>query len=114
MNALVAIGGLRHRRCDISGETERKPERKESQDDEETVTSRGRPHEGRDKPIEAPNLHRPDPGQSRQKRKKENTMFATPVTKTSRPVAVLLGGSGYARPATRTPAVPAETAPAGS
>lgn len=34
-------------------------------------------------------------------------MFATPVTKTSRPVAVLLGGSGYARPATRTPAVPA-------
>ena len=34
-------------------------------------------------------------------------MFATPVTKTSRPVAVLLGGSGYARRATRTPAVPA-------
>ncbi len=34
-------------------------------------------------------------------------MFATSVTKTSRPVAVLLGGSGYARPATRTPAVPA-------
>ena len=34
-------------------------------------------------------------------------MFATPVTKTSRPVAVLLGGSGYARPATCTPVVPA-------
>jgi len=34
-------------------------------------------------------------------------MFAISVTKTSRPVAVLLGGSGYARPATRTPAVPA-------
>ena len=34
-------------------------------------------------------------------------MFATSVTQTSRPVAVLLGGSGYARPATRTPAVPA-------
>ena len=34
-------------------------------------------------------------------------MFATSETKTSRPVAVLLGGSGYARPATRTPAVPA-------
>ena len=34
-------------------------------------------------------------------------MFATSVTKTSRPVAVLLGGSGYARPAPRTPAVPA-------
>ena len=34
-------------------------------------------------------------------------MFAISVTKTSRPVAVLLGGSGYARRATRTPAVPA-------
>jgi len=34
-------------------------------------------------------------------------MFATSVTKTSRPVAVLLGGSGYARPTTRTPVVPA-------
>lgn len=34
-------------------------------------------------------------------------MFATSVTQTSRPVAVLLGGSGYARPATRTQAVPA-------
>ena len=34
-------------------------------------------------------------------------MFATSVTKTSRPVAVLLGGSGYARPAIRTPAIPA-------
>ena len=34
-------------------------------------------------------------------------MFATPVTKTSRPVAVLLGGSGYARPTIRTPAIPA-------
>ncbi len=34
-------------------------------------------------------------------------MFATSVSKTSRPVAVLLGGSGYARPATRTLAIPA-------
>lgn len=34
-------------------------------------------------------------------------MFATPVTRESRPVAVLLGGSGHARPARRTPAVPA-------
>ncbi len=34
-------------------------------------------------------------------------MFAISVTKTSPPVAVLLGGMGYARRATRTPAVPA-------
>ena len=34
-------------------------------------------------------------------------MFATHVTQTSRPVAVLLGGSGHARPAIRTPAIPA-------
>jgi len=35
-------------------------------------------------------------------------MFAIPVTRESRPVAVLLGGSGHARtPAVRTPAVPA-------
>ena len=35
-------------------------------------------------------------------------MFATHVTRESRPVAVLLGGSGHARtPAVRTPAVPA-------
>lgn len=34
-------------------------------------------------------------------------MFATPVIKMSRPVAVLLGGSGYSRPATHAPAVPA-------
>lgn len=34
-------------------------------------------------------------------------MFAIPVPKESRPVAVLLGGSGHARPAPRTPAVPA-------
>jgi hypothetical protein len=35
-------------------------------------------------------------------------MFATPVTRESRPVAMLLGGSGHARtPAVRTPAVPA-------
>lgn len=34
-------------------------------------------------------------------------MFATSVTQTSRPVAVLLGGSGYARPAPRMLAVPA-------
>ena len=33
-------------------------------------------------------------------------MFATPVTRASCPVAALLGGSGYARPATRTSAVP--------
>jgi len=33
-------------------------------------------------------------------------MFANPVTRESCPVAVLLGGSGYTRPATRTPAVP--------
>ena len=34
-------------------------------------------------------------------------MFATPVTRESRPVAVLLGGSGHARPALRPAAVPA-------
>lgn len=34
-------------------------------------------------------------------------MFAIPVTRASRPVAVLLGGSGHARPAPRTQAVPA-------
>lgn len=34
-------------------------------------------------------------------------MFAIPVTKESRPVAVLLGGSGYARPSMRIPTVPA-------
>lgn len=34
-------------------------------------------------------------------------MFAIPVTRESRPVAVLLGGSGHARPAPRTQAVPA-------
>lgn len=34
-------------------------------------------------------------------------MFAIRVTRASRPVAVLLGGSGHARPAPRTPAVPA-------
>ncbi len=35
-------------------------------------------------------------------------MFAIPVTRESRPVAVLLGGSGHARtPPVRTPAVPA-------
>lgn len=35
-------------------------------------------------------------------------MFAIPVTRESRPVAVLLGGSGHAQtPAVRTPAVPA-------
>ncbi len=34
-------------------------------------------------------------------------MFAIPITRASRPVAVLLGGSGHARPAPRTPAVPA-------
>ena len=35
-------------------------------------------------------------------------MFAIRVTRESRPVAVLLGGSGHARtPAVRTPAVPA-------
>ena len=34
-------------------------------------------------------------------------MFAIPVTKESRPVAVLLGGSGYARPSMRMPTVPA-------
>jgi len=33
-------------------------------------------------------------------------MFAIPVTRASRPVAVLLGGSGHARPAPRTQAVP--------
>lgn len=34
-------------------------------------------------------------------------MFTTPVTRESCPVAVLLGGSGHARPFLRTPAVPA-------
>jgi hypothetical protein len=34
-------------------------------------------------------------------------MFAIPVTRESRPVAVLLGGSGYARPPLRMPTVPA-------
>ena len=34
-------------------------------------------------------------------------MFAIPVTRVSRAVAVLLGGSGYTRPSTRTPSVPA-------
>jgi len=35
-------------------------------------------------------------------------MFAIPVTRESRPVAVLLGGSGYARPSLlRMPTVPA-------
>lgn len=34
-------------------------------------------------------------------------MFAIPVTRELRPVAVLLGGSGHARPAPRSPAVPA-------
>lgn len=34
-------------------------------------------------------------------------MFAIRVTRESHPVAVLLGGSGHARPAPRTPAVPA-------
>ena len=35
-------------------------------------------------------------------------MFAIPVMRESRPVAVLLGGSGHARtPTVRTPAVPA-------
>lgn len=35
-------------------------------------------------------------------------MFAIPVTRESRPVAVLLGGSGHVRtPTVRTPAVPA-------
>ena len=33
-------------------------------------------------------------------------MFAIPITRASRPVAVLLGGSGHARPAPRTQAVP--------
>lgn len=34
-------------------------------------------------------------------------MFAIPVIKTSRPVAVLLGGSGYAQTTPRMPIVPA-------
>jgi len=34
-------------------------------------------------------------------------MFAIPLTRESRPVAVLLGGSGYARPSQRMPTVPA-------
>lgn len=34
-------------------------------------------------------------------------MFAIPVTQTSRPLAVLLGGTGYARPSQRMPTVPA-------
>ena len=34
-------------------------------------------------------------------------MFANPVTRESCPVAMLLGGSGYTRPATHISAVPA-------
>jgi len=34
-------------------------------------------------------------------------MFAIPATRESRPVAVLLGGSGFARPSMRLPTVPA-------
>jgi hypothetical protein len=34
-------------------------------------------------------------------------MFAIPVIKMPRPVAVLLGGSGYAQPSQRMPTVPA-------
>ena len=34
-------------------------------------------------------------------------MFAIPVIKTPRPVAVLLGGSGYAQATPRMPIVPA-------
>ena len=34
-------------------------------------------------------------------------MFAIPATRESRPVAVLLGGSGYAQPSQRMPTVPA-------
>jgi len=34
-------------------------------------------------------------------------MFAIPVIKTPRPVAVLLGGSGYAQTTPRMPIVPA-------
>jgi hypothetical protein len=34
-------------------------------------------------------------------------MFAIPATKESRPVAVLLGGSGHPRPSLRMPTVPA-------
>ena len=34
-------------------------------------------------------------------------MFAIPVITTSRPIAVLLGGTGYARPSRRMPNVPA-------
>lgn len=34
-------------------------------------------------------------------------MFAIPVIKAPRPVAVLLGGSGYAQPSRRMPIVPA-------
>ena len=34
-------------------------------------------------------------------------MFATPVTRESHPVAMLLGGSGHVRPSMRMPIVPA-------
>lgn len=34
-------------------------------------------------------------------------MFAIPATRESRPVAVLLGGSGHPRPSQRIPTVPA-------
>ena len=34
-------------------------------------------------------------------------MFAFPTTRASRPLAVLLGGSGHARPAPRPSALPA-------
>jgi hypothetical protein len=34
-------------------------------------------------------------------------MFVFPVTRESRPVAVLLGGSGHARPPLRMPTLPA-------
>ena len=46
-----------------------------------TVAGRDRPHEGRDKPTDAPNAT-PRPGAIPPKRKKENTMFARNAART--------------------------------
>ena len=83
----MGSGDPRHLPCDTQIETERKPERKESLDDEETVAGRGRPHEGRDKPTETPNAA-PRSGAIPPKRKKENTMFARNAART---LALALG-----------------------
>ncbi|MBI5445932.1 MAG: helix-hairpin-helix domain-containing protein [Deltaproteobacteria bacterium] len=81
-SALAAAGAIRHPRCEEPGKTERKPAREESPDEDENVTGRDRPPEGRDKSTETRNTHRPDPGQFQRKKKKENTMFARNAART--------------------------------